>query len=75
VVKSTSWNILDSELTTTHGTLHGPGYYGGGGIGTSYRLEDENFADDYHIFAIEWVPGQIQWFVDGNLYHTVTEKT
>ena len=65
---------IGSELTTAHGTLHGPGYYGGGGIGTSYRLDNENFADDFHIFAIEWVPGQIQWFIDGNLYHTVTEN-
>jgi beta-glucanase (GH16 family) len=64
---------LGNELQTVHGTLHGPGYYGGGGIGTSYRLEEENFADGFHIFAIEWVPGQIQWFVDGNLYHTVTK--
>ena len=64
---------VGSELKTVHGTIHGPGYYGGGGISSQYRLEDENFTDDYHTFAIEWVPGQVQWFVDGNLYHTVSQ--
>lgn len=30
--------------------------------GSSYTGAD--FSQDYHIFAIEWLPGKIRWFVD-----------
>ena len=28
------------------------------------------FADDFHIYTIEWDPTQMRWYVDGNLYST-----
>jgi beta-glucanase (GH16 family) len=30
------------------------------------------FADDFHVFAVEWEPGVVRWLVDGRLYHQVT---
>lgn len=30
------------------------------------------FADDFHVFAIEWEPDTITWFVDGIQYHQLT---
>ncbi|MDB1086147.1 lectin [Streptomyces sp. ACA25] len=57
------------EPDTVHGTLHGPGYSGGGGIGTGYTLPGgRHFADDFHTFAIDWAPDSITWSVDGNVY-------
>jgi beta-glucanase (GH16 family) len=53
------------------GTLHGPGYYGSSGIGTTFDL-GKPVADDFHTFAIEWRPGRIAWFVDGVQYHEAT---
>ena len=32
----------------------------------------ETFADSFHIFAMEWEPDSITWFVDGNKYHQLT---
>ncbi len=32
----------------------------------------EIFADDFHLFAMEWEPGSITWFVDGIQYHQLT---
>ncbi|WP_181777135.1 glycoside hydrolase family 16 protein [Amycolatopsis pittospori] len=58
------------EPNTVHGTLHGPGYSGAGGIGGAYN--GPNFSDDFHTYAVEWAPNQIKWFVDGNLYQTRT---
>ena len=52
------------------GTIHGPGYSGDDGIWSDYILAEGRFADDFHIFAIEWEPGQIRWYVDGNLFST-----
>lgn len=60
---------IGREPKTVHGTLHGPGYAGAYGIGEPYII-NEDFGNDFHIFAIEWIPNQIQWFVDGNLYFT-----
>ena len=62
------------EPDIVHGTIHGPGYSGGSGIGGSYTLDDGNFSDDFHVFAIEWEPGEIRWYVDGNLFLTITDE-
>ncbi|PQP81503.1 licheninase [Paenibacillus sp. PCH8] len=32
----------------------------------------ETFADDYHDFQVEWLPGMIRFYVDGKLHHEVT---
>lgn len=63
---------IGSEPHIVHGTVHGPGYSGGDGVGASYRLPiNEAFADNFHDFAIEWEPGEIRWYVDDVLYHTL----
>ena len=63
---------IGREPSTVHGTLHGPGYSGGQGVGGAYQLSAGAFADSFHVYAIEWGAGAIQWFVDGVLYQTVT---
>ncbi|MFJ3901434.1 ricin-type beta-trefoil lectin domain protein [Streptomyces sp. NPDC090025] len=61
------------EPSTVHGTLHGPGYSGGGGIGAAYSLSGGRaFADDFHTFAVDWAPGSITWTVDGQVYQRRT---
>jgi beta-glucanase (GH16 family) len=64
---------IGREPAMVHGTIHGPGYSGGKGIGAPYALTgDKSFADDYHLFAIEWEPQAIRFYVDGKLYATRT---
>jgi len=53
------------------GTVHGPGYSGALGI-SQWNRQTYNIADDFHTYAIEWGPDQIDWFYDGVKYHTVT---
>jgi beta-glucanase (GH16 family) len=61
------------EPDIVHGSLHGPGYYGGSAVTKSYTLPGESgFHDDFHIFAIEWDASSITWLVDSTAYHTVT---
>ncbi|WP_187280262.1 family 16 glycosylhydrolase [Streptomyces sp. IB2014 016-6] len=61
------------EPGTVHGTLHGPGYSGSGGIGAGYTLPGgQAFADAFHTFAIDWSPNSIRWSVDGNVFQTRT---
>jgi beta-glucanase (GH16 family) len=53
------------------GTAHGPGYSGALGI-SQWNRQTFDIADDFHTYAIEWSEGQIDWYFDGELYHTVT---
>src|ERR1700674_4117246 len=63
---------IGKEPSTTHGTVHGPGYSGGNGISAKYTLSDgRKFSDDFHVFAIQWAPQVVTFSVDGNAYATV----
>ncbi|HKW39620.1 MAG TPA: glycoside hydrolase family 16 protein [Gemmatimonadales bacterium] len=65
---------IGREPARVHGTVHGPGYSGAQGVGSAYDLASGAFADDFHVFAIEWEPAAIRWYVDSALYKTVTPK-
>ena len=63
---------IGKEPGTVHGTVHGPGYSGAHAFGAPSRLESGAFADDFHVFAVEWEPEEIRWYRDGILYHRAT---
>jgi beta-glucanase (GH16 family) len=62
---------IGREPDIIHGTLHGPGYSGSNGVGAPSKLAaGTRYADDYHVYAIEWEKDVIRWYVDGKLYQT-----
>ena len=64
---------IGKEPSLVHGTIHGPGYSGANGIGAPYGLAgDKPFADDFHVYAVEWEPEVIRFYVDDHLYETRT---
>jgi beta-glucanase (GH16 family) len=64
---------IGKEPSVVHGTIHGPGYSGDKGIGASYGLSnDQRFADDFHVYAVEWEKKAIRFYVDDHLYETRT---
>jgi beta-glucanase (GH16 family) len=61
------------------GHIHGPlspgggDYNGGGGVGTTYTLPaGQAFNTGYHLFAAEWNPSTITFYVDGSAYQTLS---
>jgi beta-glucanase (GH16 family) len=62
------------EQTKVYGTIHGPGYSGGSGIGRSYDVSPTILADDFHVYGIEWEPTAIRWYLDGFNYFTATDQ-
>ena len=64
---------LGKEPDLIMGTAHGPGYSGALGI-SKWNRQSYNIAEDFHTYAIEWSPDQIDWFYDGAKYHTVTRN-
>lgn len=67
---------IGKEPGIIHGSVHGPGYSGAEGISFPYSLnaEKQAFKDDFYIFAIEWEPAGLRWYVDGNLYATLKKE-
>ena len=67
---------IGKEPGTLHGSLHGPS--------TTTRTSDatsiftlpagQAFADDFHLFAVEWERGVVRFYVDSKLYATFTES-
>lgn len=61
--------VLGHEPNEAYGTIHyGNPHQESQG---SYILNGETFSDDYHVFAVEWEPSEMRFYIDGNLYHTV----
>jgi beta-glucanase (GH16 family) len=63
---------IGREPAIVHGTLHGPGYSGSEGISRTDTLSRGAYADDFHIYAVEWQPNEIRWYVDGRQYNRMT---
>ncbi|MBS3783090.1 MAG: glycoside hydrolase family 16 protein [Anaerolineae bacterium] len=64
--------MLGQNPIRVYGTLH----YGNPHTHTGHYYvlrTGETFADDFHVFALEWEPGEIRWYVDGYHYQTQTE--
>ncbi len=61
---------IGREPSTVYGTIHGPVGTSQYSLGGSYSLTSGKFADDYHLFAVEWDADAIRSYVDGTLYET-----
>jgi len=68
-----------------YGTLHGPGYSGGDCFGSMNNNDDEikkntsnilnkDLSNEWHTYAIDWKPNEINWYIDNVLYFTATPE-
>ena len=61
--------VLGSDVTTAYGTVHyGEPHAEQQGIVT---LDSGSFADSFHEYSVEWEPGEMRWYIDGEHYLTV----
>jgi beta-glucanase (GH16 family) len=66
---------IGKEPVLVHGTIHGPGYSGDKAIGAPFTFAlPQPFADDFHVYAVEWAPSTIRFYVDDHIYETLTPK-
>jgi len=63
---------IGKEPNQAHGSMHGPGYSGSNGLTGTFTLPSGKFADGFHVFAVEWEPSVVRFYVDSNLYETRT---
>lgn len=60
------------EPTIIHGSIHGPGYSGGNAVTETYNLTNSRFDTEFHVFTVEWGEDFIDYFMDGELYQSIT---
>ena len=59
--------LVGKDPLLNYGYLHGLLSGGFGGRGQTVEMPN-GFADEYHTYAIDWFPDQIDWYVDGVLF-------
>src|SRR5262249_24513312 len=50
------------------GSVHGPGYSARNALTSGYTLAKGRFSDRFHVFAAEWEPRAVRFYVDGRFY-------
>ena len=63
--------VLGNNVKTAYGTLHFGEPHGE--IQGTWNLTDSTYADSFHEYSVEWEPGEIRWYIDGNLYNTAND--
>ena len=64
--------FLGHDVKTVYANLHyGDPHAEQQGV---YTLENgETFTDSFHVFSVEWDPGEFRFYVDGNHFHTIND--
>lgn len=62
--------LLGRDPMTVYGTPHGPA--SGQSVTTTLPA---GFADSYHTYAVDWLPDQITWYLDGKAYGSLNRAS
>jgi beta-glucanase (GH16 family) len=54
------------------GSIHGPGFTGGTGLGINYNFPSGQTAATFHTYDMTWSNGTVSYAIDGNPYATFT---
>ena len=62
--------LLGRDPNTVYGTPHGPA------SGQSYTTESQNgLSNEFHNYAVDWLPDQITWYLDGKPYGSLNRSS
>lgn len=62
-----------NDVNRIHGTVHYTGRSGGNPDGATKVIS--NATTEFHIYSIDWTAGSIKFYVDDQLFHTVTNTS
>lgn len=61
--------IIGNKPSTLYGTIHfGDPWPNNKYVGGHVDLKQGTFADEFHVFSVEWKPDTIKWFLDDSLF-------
>lgn len=64
--------FLGHEPTVLYGTIHYCAFDGTRRSSSGTWRGTVDYTKDFHIYALEWEPDSIRWYIDGNLIHATT---
>lgn len=67
-----NFGAKNNDVNRNHATVHGPGYEGAGVTATYTLPSGQTVSNGYHVYAVDWEPGRIEFFLDGKSYQVVT---
>ncbi|MFZ2490806.1 MAG: glycoside hydrolase family 16 protein [Thermoanaerobaculia bacterium] len=65
--------FLGHEPGVVYGTLHYHSFSGEKKSSSGTLKGDTDFTKDFHVYALEWDPDQIRWYVDGRMIHATRD--
>lgn len=65
--------FLGHEASVLYGTLHYHSFDGQKKSSSGTLKNETDYTKDFHVYALEWDPDQIRWFVDDQLIHSTKE--
>lgn len=63
---------LGHEPNILYGTLHYHTFDGRKKSSSGKWIGQCDYSHDFHIYALEWEPNEIRWFIDGKMIHSTT---
>lgn len=64
---------LGHEPNVMYGTLHYTTFDGQKKSTSGTWKGDEDLSKDFHVYALEWEPDSIRWYIDGHLVHATSQ--
>jgi beta-glucanase (GH16 family) len=64
--------FLGHETNVLYGTLHYCAFDGTRRSSSGTWTGTIDYTKDFHVYALEWEPDSIRWYIDGNLIHATT---
>jgi beta-glucanase (GH16 family) len=65
--------FLGHEPGVLYGTLHYHTFDGQKKSTSGTWKSDTDYTADFHLYALEWEPNEIRWYIDGELIHSTHE--
>lgn len=64
--------VLGDQPSVFYATFHYDSFKGERKNSSGKYTAPFSFADDFHLFVLDWEPESIRWYIDGKLVHRVT---
>lgn len=65
--------FLGHEPNTLYGTIHYCSFDGTRKSNSGKWSDTIDYTKDFHIYALEWEPDSIRWYIDGNLIYSTAD--
>lgn len=62
--------VLGTSTNTAYGTLHYGEPHRESQGSRQLSASEPDYSKSFHVYAVEWDPGEFRWYVDGELIHT-----